>query len=91
MTPATMCGLLGAFLGFLAFLAPKILHVNSSLLVAILFPTKFLATSSGLGPFGHMIFDTGAYLGNVLLYAAVGYGIGWLFTSKRFTSKENEQ
>lgn len=83
MTRALTGGLLGAFLGFCGFAADKVLPVFSVPLATVLFPGHFLiAHANGFGPFGHMMVDSVAYLGSVLLYGAVGFGVGSIFDSK---------
>ena len=84
MTPAAIGGLLGATFAFCGFVAVKVLLIYSGVLRAILFPGNMLiASTNGHGTFGHMMIDTVAYLGSVLLYGVVGFGIGSIFTSRR--------
>ncbi len=84
MTPAASGGLLGAAFAFCGFIAIKVLPIYSGVLRAILFPGHMLiANANGFGTFGHMAIDTLAYLGSVLLYGVIGFGIGSIFTSRR--------
>ena len=84
MTPAAVGGLLGAAFAFCGFVAINVLPIYSGVLRAILFPARVLISSAnGHGTFGHMMIDTFAYLGSVLLYGAIGFGIGSIFTSRR--------
>ena len=83
MKPAVLGGLLGALAGFFAVLAVNMFTFFSPTVSALLFPGRiFIKYSNGMGMFGHMVFDTFAYFGNLLLYAAVGYGIGSLFSNR---------
>ena len=83
MKPSTIGALVGALTGFVAVLALRLYPFSSALLSALLFPGQlFVKYSNGMGMFGHMIFNTFAYFFNLLLYAVVGYGIGWLFEQK---------
>ena len=83
MKPSTLGALLGALAGFAAVLIFNLFTFASPLLIAVLFPGRvFIKVSNGMGPFGHMIFDTFAYFSNLLLYALVGFAIGWLLTPK---------
>lgn len=89
MKPSVLGALLGALAGFCSVLALNVFTISSRLLSAILFPGRiFIKASNGMGPFGHMVFDTFAYLSNIVLYAAVGFAIGWLFTRKEATGKD---
>lgn len=84
MSPAIRGGLIGAFAGFVALLAVGVFQLQSRPLVEALWPTRFLITASnGFGPTGEMIFRTLAFLTNVLLFAAVGYAIGWMVSPRR--------
>lgn len=84
MTPAGIGALSGALFGFCGLTADKVLPIFSVPLETLLFPGHFLlAHANGFSPFGHMMIDTLAYLGSVLLYGAVGFAIGGLFTSRR--------
>ncbi len=71
--------LIGAALGFVSVLALNLFVARLGFMSAVLFPGRiFITASNGMGMFGHMVFDTLAYFSNVVLYAGVGYGIGWM-------------
>lgn len=84
MKPTVVGALAGALAGFVAVLALRLYPFSSGLISALLFPGQiFVKYSNGMGMFGHMLFNTFAYFANLFVYAAVGYGIGWLFQSKQ--------
>lgn len=83
MKPAAVGAMAGGFLGLATILVYKLVVVISPVLIAILWPAHFFITAfNGFGPFGHMMLDSMAIIGNVLIYAAVGYGIGWLIPQR---------
>ncbi len=91
MKPSTLGALIGALAGFVAVLMLNLLTFFSPLVIALLFPGRiFLKYSNGMNPFGHMIFDTLAYFTNIVLYAAVGFGLGkLLFPRDQAPPEEN--
>lgn len=83
MKPAQVGAMVGALLGLFAILLYKVTVVSSVLVAALLWPARiFMTAFSGFGTFGHMMLDTLAIFGNLLVYAAVGYGIGWLIPTR---------
>ncbi len=81
MKPSVIGGLIGAFIGMMFILATKIFVVMSTPVLGLLWPTRFFMTAfTGFGPFGHMMLDTVAIFASILLYAIVGYVVGWLFS-----------
>ncbi len=83
MKPAQVGALIGGFVGLLTIVLYKIMVVSSTVVTAVLWPARLFTTAfNGFSPFGHMMLDTLAFFFNMLIYAAVGYGIGWCIPSK---------
>ncbi len=83
MKPAQVGAMIGGFVGLMTILLYKVTVVSSPVITAILWPARFFMTAfNSVGPFGHMMLDTLAFFVNILIYAAVGYGIGWFIPSR---------
>lgn len=83
MKASVLGALIGALAGFTTVLLLNLFTFFSPVVIALLFPGRiFIKYANGMNPFGHMIFDTLAYFSNIALYAAVGFGIGKLMTTR---------
>lgn len=83
MKPAQVGAMIGGLVGLMTILLYKVVVIASPVITAILWPARiFMTALNGYGVFGHMMLDTLALVVNVLIYAAVGYGIGWLVPSR---------
>lgn len=80
MKPSSLGAFIGGLAAFAALLMWKVFVVTNPFVRAVLFPGYlFIKYSQGMGPFSQMVFDTVAYLLDLVIYAAIGYGIGrWL-------------